>query len=372
MMDPSKALVLYSCKKRDRIAQARLLEDIELARALGLKVEESHLIKLRDRPHPATYIGKGWVETVRLILVRESIDIVVMDPDLSPIQQRALERIWKCTLWDRTALILMIFAQRAQTASGKLQVQLARLMYQKSRLVHAWSHLERQRGGFGFLGGPGESQLELDRRILDDQIIKIRKALEKVRKTRQLHRKNRKTFPLVALVGYTNAGKSTLFHALTGKNVFRANMPFATLDPTLMKVRLPLGHEIILLDTVGFISHLPEMLRLAFQATLEEIMEADLLLHVRDGSSPETLREKQDVHDVLSAMKCDLPHIEVLNKVDCLTQEELLARHLEAPDLVAISALYQTGLSNLLQSIEERIWPVLSVHSIEALTHSDT
>lgn len=322
-------------------------EDIQLAHALSLDLVGYDLCPLRS-PHPATFIGKGWVEKVQAEITAHQIDLVIVDPTLTPLQQRNLEKKWKCMVWDRTALILAIFADRARTSAGKLQVQLAQLLYQKSRLVRAWSHLERQRGGFGFLAGPGESQLELDKRMLQAKILSVQKQLKKLRQTRALHRKSRKSFPTVALVGYTNAGKSTLFNQLTKAQVFQADMPFATLDPTARKVILPSGRAIILTDTVGFISELPKLLRLAFQATLEEIHEADLLLHVRDISSLHTEQQKQDVLTILKEMDCHVPMIEVLNKIDLLPANHV---PVEGPS-IALSAFKKEGLDQLLLAID--------------------
>src|SRR6185369_14894917 len=269
-----------------------------------------------------------------------------MDGSITPIQQRNLEREWKTKVIDRTGLILEIFGERARTREGQLQVELAALSYQRSRLVRSWTHLERQRGGFGFLGGPGESQLEMDRRLIDERIIRNKRDLEDVKRTRGLHRKARRRvpFPVVALVGYTNAGKSTLFNRLAGSGVFAADLLFATLDPTMRRVTLPGGREIILSDTVGFISDLPTELVAAFRATLEEVLEADLLLHVRDASHPEAEGQKTDVEAVLGNLGLDqLPErmIEVLNKIDRIEPEAraaLLEQAKRHHPVVAISA----------------------------------
>jgi GTP-binding protein HflX len=329
---------------------ARLAENKGLVKALGWHLIEAHVCRLRRSPHPATFLGKGWVERITAAIKADDIQIVIMDPDLTSIQQRVLEKTWKCDVLDRTALILRIFQQRARTAAGQLQVKLASLLYQKSRLVRAWTHLERQRGGFGFLGGPGESQLELDRRILDNQILKIKKQLEQVRKTRALHRKSRQGFPTVALVGYTNTGKSTLFRALTGADILCADMPFATLDPTVRKIRLPSGHFALLTDTVGFISELPSFLKLAFQATLEEIHQADLIIHVRDMACITSTLQKEDVLTLLRDLKCTQPIIEIWNKCDLVSVDQKI----EHPGLW-ISATEKTGISDMLHHIDQAL-----------------
>ena len=331
---------------------ARLAENKGLVKALGWNLIEAYVCRLRRAPHPATFLGQGWVERITAAIKPHDIQIVIMDPDLTSIQQRVLEKTWKCDVLDRTALILRIFQQRARTAAGQLQVKLASLLYQKSRLVRAWTHLERQRGGFGFLGGPGESQLELDRRILDNQILKIKKQLEQVRKTRALHRKSRQGFPTVALVGYTNTGKSTLFRALTGADILCADMPFATLDPTVRKIRLPSGHFAMLTDTVGFISELPSFLKLAFQATLEEIHQADLIIHVRDMACITSTFQKEDVLTLLRDLKCTQPIIEVWNKADLVPHEQKEDR----PGLW-ISATEKIGIAHLLNAIDLAIDP---------------
>jgi GTP-binding protein HflX len=268
-----------------RSPEARLDEAVGLARAIDLSVVSSGIVPLSDI-RPATFIGKGKVEEIAGLVKTEDAGIVVMDCALSPVQQRNLEKAWSAKVVDRTGLILEIFGRRARTREGALQVELAHLTYQKSRLVRTWTHLERQRGGFGFLGGPGETQIESDRRMIEERIARIEAELEKVKRTRKLHRDSRKRvpYPIVALVGYTNAGKSTLFNRMSRASVLSADMLFATLDPTLRAVELPQGLRIILSDTVGFISDLPTMLVAAFRATLEEVIEADLILHVRDVS----------------------------------------------------------------------------------------
>ncbi len=317
-------------------------------------------------PRPATLFGTGKVEALKALIAAHDVALVIIDHPVSPIQQRNLERAWNVKVLDRTGLILEIFGQRARTKEGRLQVELAHLSYQKSRLVRTWTHLERQRGGYGFLGGPGEAQIELDRRMIDERIIAIRKELEVVVRTRELHRKGRRRvpYPVVAIVGYTNAGKSTLFNAITGADVFAKQQVFATLDPTMREVRLGSGRRIILSDTVGFISDLPTMLVAAFRATLEEVVEADLILHVRDISHAETDAQARDVEDVLTGLGIDTlaaegPILEVWNKVDLLsavTREEAVsaARWVEGRP-VLVSATTGEGIEVLLEAIDARL-----------------
>ncbi len=306
-----------------RTPAAKLDEAVGLARAIDLAVVNSGIVPIGDI-RPATYIGKGKVEEIAGLVKSDEAGIVVMDCPLSPVQQRNLEKAWGAKVVDRTGLILEIFGRRARTREGALQVELAHLTYQKSRLVRSWTHLERQRGGFGFLGGPGESQLETDRRLIEERIARIETELEKVKRTRKLHRESRKRvpYPIVALVGYTNAGKSTLFNRMTQASVLSADMLFATLDPTLRAVDLPQGLRIILSDTVGFISDLPTMLVAAFRATLEEVIEADVILHVRDVSHEDTEAQSHDVEDVLRQLGIEAGEgrriIEVWNKIDRL------------------------------------------------------
>jgi GTP-binding protein HflX len=283
---------------------------------------------------------------------------VLVDGTVSPVQQRNLEKEWGVKLLDRTSLILEIFADRARTREGVLQVELAALSYQRTRLVRAWTHLERQRGGFGFVGGPGETQLEADRRAIDDQVIRLKRQLDKVVRTRELHRASRRKvpFPLVALVGYTNAGKSTLFNRMTGAEVLAKDMLFATLDPTMRGIVLPTGRKIIASDTVGFISDLPTQLVAAFRATLEEVLEADLILHVRDISHPETAEQAQDVAEILTSLGVgeDTPQIEVWNKLDLVhasQREALLAQGTQRPRVLPVSALTGEGVDKLLTLI---------------------
>jgi GTP-binding protein HflX len=324
-----KALVLHpvrSSQANSRDPQARLEEATGLALALDLDVVESRIVPLRERT-PATLFGKGKVEELRLLCEVETIDVVVVDEALSPVQQRNLEKAWNAKVVDRSGVILEIFGRRARTKEGVLQVELARLEYEKSRLVRTWTHLERQRGGTGNTGGPGETQIELDRRQIADRILKMKKELVEVRRTRALHRAQRKKvpYPTIALVGYTNAGKSTLFNKITAGGVLAKDMLFATLDPTLRNVKLPDGRPAILSDTVGFISDLPHELIESFRATLEEVQEADVILHVRDIANPDTHAQKRDVETVLTELGVTAESgrklVEVWNKIDLLTPD---------------------------------------------------
>ena len=346
-----------------RPPESCLEEAVGLALAIELEVIHAECARV-SRPQPSTLLGSGTVEHFAELVEESGAGIVIVDHALSPIQQRNLEKALKAKVIDRTGLILEIFGARARTREGQLQVELAALNYQKSRLVRSWTHLERQRGGFGFLGGPGESQLEMDRRLIGDRIIKIKKELNEVRRTRGLHRKARAKvpYPVVALVGYTNAGKSTLFNRLANADVFAKDLLFATLDPTMRQVTLPSGRKVILSDTVGFISDLPHGLVAAFRATLEEVDAADIILHVRDIAHPDTEAQRADVHEVLGEMGIDPDEddrvIEVLNKLDCLDQETrdaLLLQTQRNPRMVAVSALSGEGIGALDRLLDERM-----------------
>jgi GTP-binding protein HflX len=344
-----------------RAADARLAEAVGLTASIGLIVVHTAIVPLRVR-RPSTLLGDGQVEAQKQALAAQDVTVVIIDAALTPVQQRNLERAWNCKVIDRTGLILDIFGERAATREGTLQVELAHLEYQRSRLVRSWTHLERQRGGFGFLGGPGETQIEADRRLIGERLVRLRKELEQVRRTRGLHRSARKRvpFPVIALVGYTNAGKSTLFNAMTGAEVMARDQLFATLDPTMRGLRLPSGRRVILSDTVGFISELPHELVEAFRATLEEVAEADVILHVRDVAHPETAAQRTDVIGVLDDMvadgtlDADWPDrtIEVLNKAD------LVGGVAEVPSragAVAVSAITGEGIDALKAAIDQRI-----------------
>jgi GTP-binding protein HflX len=349
-----------------RSPEAKLDEAVGLARAIDLNVVSSGIVPLGDI-RPATFVGKGKVDELAGLVKGEEAGIVVMDCALSPVQQRNLEKAWGAKVLDRTGLILEIFGRRARTREGALQVELAHLTYQKSRLVRSWTHLERQRGGFGFLGGPGETQIESDRRMIEERIARIETDLDKVKRTRKLHRDSRKRvpYPIVALVGYTNAGKSTLFNRMTQASVLSADMLFATLDPTLRAIDLPKGLRIILSDTVGFISDLPTMLVAAFRATLEEVIEADLILHVRDVSHADAQAQSQDVETVLGQLGIELQDgsrlLEVWNKIDRLDAEarervrNLAERQPAERHPVLVSALSGEGLDLLAAEIEMRL-----------------
>ncbi len=346
-----------------RSVEARIAEAEGLAEAIDLEVVRAQIISLSEI-RPATFLGRGKVEDLVKFIEEQAIDLVIMDCALSPIQQRNLEKSFSAKVIDRTGLILEIFGRRARTKEGSLQVELAHLTYEKSRLVRSWTHLERQRGGFGFLGGPGETQIETDRRLLSERMARIERDLEDVKRTRALHRKGRRAvpFPVIALVGYTNVGKSALFNRLTKSEVIAENMLFATLDPTLRRLTLPHGAEVILSDTVGFISDLPTMLVSAFRATLEEVIEADIVLHVRDIAHEDTDAQCSDVEKVLSDLGIDKNKvIEVWNKLDLLDpsqraqiENSAIQRRAAARPAI-ISALTGQGIGDLLSNLEQRL-----------------
>jgi GTP-binding protein HflX len=346
--------------------QVRLEEARGLARAIDLEIVDA-LVAPLSQIRPATYLGKGKVEEIIAPIAGNEIELVVMDCALSPIQQRNLEKAWNTKVLDRTGLILEIFGRRAKTREGALQVELAHLNYQRSRLVRSWTHLERQRGGFGFMGGPGETQIEADRRLIGERIMRLESELKKVRATRRLHRAGRQRVPyrVVALVGYTNAGKSTLFNRLTRSDVQAADMLFATLDPTLRALNLPHGGKAMLSDTVGFISNLPTQLVAAFRATLEEVLEADLILHVRDISHEDAEAQQHDVENVLRQLGVD-PNagariLEVWNKIDCFSPQErdnlrkIAARRSPEHPCFLVSAETGEGVHVLLAAIEDSL-----------------
>ncbi len=383
--DTGRALVLHPILPREIAAQrgaqraangqgdarssdARLAEAVGLAMAIHLNVVHAQSSKLL-KPRPGTLFGSGTVDTLATLIKGQEIGVVVVDGVVSPVQQRNLEKAWKAKVIDRTGLILEIFGERARTHEGALQVELAALSYQRSRLVRSWTHLERQRGGFGFLGGPGESQLEMDRRLIDERIVKLKRELESVKRTRGLHREARKRvpYPVVALVGYTNAGKSTLFNRLTHAEVLSADMLFATLDPTMRRLKLPSGRSAILSDTVGFISNLPTQLVAAFRATLEEVTGADIVVHVRDVAHPESEAQRGDVLKVLRELGLDAlidavdparQMIEALNKIDLMDAEakaKVKAQAKRAGNAVAVSAATGQGCDALIAMIDARL-----------------
>ena len=346
-----------------RLPEARLAEAVGLTDAIDLEVETAELVPV-SRIRPATLIGEGAAERLAELVSERAIEVVVVDSQLSPVQQRNLERSLKCKVIDRTGLILEIFGERARTREGRLQVDLAALSYQRSRLVRSWTHLERQRGGFGFMGGPGETQIEADRRMIGERITRLKRELEEVRRTRELHRRARRRvpYPIIALVGYTNAGKSTLFNTMTRAEVVARDQLFATLDPTMRALALPSGRKVILSDTVGFVSELPTELVAAFRATLEEVLEADLIVHVRDVAHPDTVAQKADVESVLRDLGLgdvvDGGLIEVLNKIDLLDEgdrEEQRKKAARDPSFVPVSALTGEGREQLLALLDARL-----------------
>jgi len=377
---PTRAVVLHPDihTDRDRRDPGPALEEaVALAAALpDLEVVGAEIVRL-PKAHPGLLFGTGKIEELKARIEAQEVELVLIDGPVTPVQQRNLEKEWGVKLLDRTGLILEIFADRAATREGVLQVELAALSYQRTRLVRAWTHLERQRGGLGFVGGPGETQIEADRRAIDEAVTRIRRQLAKVVKTRTLHRAARKKvpYPIVALVGYTNAGKSTLFNRLTGAEVMAKDMLFATLDPTMRAVELPDGTEVILSDTVGFISDLPTQLVAAFRATLEEVLDADLILHVRDISHPETAEQAEDVMQILTDLGVtgETPLIEVWNKIDQLPGPERATRLTEAArreHVYAASALTGEGMGPLLKAVAEAVSPPRT-RTVVTLKHED-
>jgi len=353
----------------------RLAEACSLADSIGLRVKRAEQFRIRQ-PRPATLLGPGVVESLRVDIAgaAEAPHLILFNADLTPVQQRNLEDLLQTKVLDRTALILEIFGARARTREGRLQVELAHLEWQRSRLVRSWTHLERQRGGFGFLGGPGESQIELDRRLITERVIRIRKELEDVRRRRGLHRQ-RRDHPTVALVGYANAGKSTLFSRLTGQSTDARNLPFTTLDPLMRARALPSGRTVVFSDTVGFVSDLPTLLIAAFRATLEEAVHADLLVHVRDITHPETAAQRRDVISVLTTLGAlpdgADPQLEVLNKIDQMADEDVQLLQAQQPAAIPASGLLGSGLTELLEAVDRRLGQSRSEFDVE-LSLADT
>ncbi len=358
-----------------RSPQARLEEITGLAEAINLDVVHSETTSI-SALKPNTYFGKGTLERLGTVIKGRDITVALIDTQLSPIQQRNIEREWECKVLDRTGIILEIFGERARTKEGKMQVDLAHLTYQRSRLVRSWTHLERQRGGAGFMGGPGETQIETDRRLIDQQITKLKKLLKDVKRTRELHRSSRRKvpYPIIALVGYTNAGKSTIFNKITKSKVLVKDQLFATLDPTMRQIKLPSGREAILSDTVGFISDLPHELVESFHATLEEVLEANIIVHVRDISHPDNEAQKADVTGVLHELGLDdefleTSLIEVLNKTDMVEKEalEIISKQAERSQIpvVPMSAVTGHGVDKFLNQIDHHLTLTMNIIEVD-------